>query len=87
MEFQELSTIRAGYNDPYRAGSLRGFIQPRVIFDPTNRKHLEEYAAFLKHNRWVNNCPFLCEDPWTDIPAMINYKIAVHHLRKRINDR
>ena len=46
--------------------------KPRVIFDPSNKKHLSDYASFLKYSNWKNGCRYLLEDPYMDIPTMIN---------------
>lgn len=63
----------------YRAKSY--YTKPRVIFDPSNHEHRLDYAMFLKYNGWRNGCPFLLEDPYEDIPTMINAKIAEASLR------
>lgn len=55
--------------------------KPRVIFDPSNHEHRLDYATFLKYNGWKEGCPFLLEEPYGDIPAMINAKIAEQSLR------
>ena len=54
--------------------------QPRVVFDATNKKHLKDYAEFLKYNNWKSGCRYLLEDPYMDIPTMINEKIVHHFL-------
>lgn len=51
----------------------------RVLFDPSNKKHMNDYAEFLRMKNWVNGCNYLLEDPYEDIPTMINEKI-VHHV-------
>ncbi len=84
MEFNT-QTIESGFTNNYRASLLHRFIKPRELFDPTNKKHIKEYALFLKTQRWKNNCPFYLEDPYTDIPAMINAKLAMHFLRKHVD--
>jgi hypothetical protein len=55
--------------------------KPRVIFDPNNHEHRLDYAAFLKYNGWRSGCPFLLEDPYEDIPTMINAKITENALK------
>lgn len=50
----------------------------RVKFDPTNVQHMLDYADFLKSNNWRHGCPYYLEDPYTDIPTMIQSKIAQH---------
>lgn len=52
----------------------------RVIFDPASHEHRLDYASFLKYNGWKNGCPFLLEDPYEDIPTMVNAKMAAHSL-------
>jgi hypothetical protein len=47
----------------------------RVIFDPKNLEHMRDYAQFVKNNNWKNGCNYLLEDPFHDIPSMINDKI------------
>lgn len=54
----------------------------REIFDPSNKDHLIDYAQFIKHYNWKNGCGYLLEDPFEDIPSMINYKIVEHFLAK-----
>lgn len=48
----------------------------RVLFDPRNRKHMLDFAKFVKYNGWKDGCDFYLEDPFTDIPSMIRSKIA-----------
>lgn len=55
--------------------------KPRVIFDPNNHEHRLDYASFLKYNGWRTGCPFLLEDPYEDIPTMINAKITENALK------
>ena len=54
--------------------------KPRVLFDPSNKKHLVDYAKFLKYSNWKDGCNYLLEDPYMDIPTMINEKIVNHFL-------
>lgn len=55
--------------------------KPRVMFDPNNHEHRLDYASFMKYNGWRNGCPFLLEDPYEDIPTMINAKITENALK------
>lgn len=55
--------------------------RPRVEFNASNHEHRLDYASFLKYNNWKGGCPFLLEDPYEDIPTMINAKITVEALR------
>ena len=63
----------------YRKSAIS--LAPRVVFNPANRKHLKEYALFVKTKNWQNGCNFLLEDPYTDIPSMINEKVVFHLLK------
>ena len=58
--------------------------KPRVAFDPGNRKHMIDFARFVKYNSWTNGCSYFLEDPFTDIPTMIRAKIADHTLSKLV---
>jgi hypothetical protein len=53
----------------------------RVEFDPKNKKHMTDFARFIKCNNWVEGCNYLLEDPYTDIPTMIYRKIAHNTLQ------
>lgn len=59
-------------------------VKPRVLFDPSNRKHMNDFARFVKYNTWGDGCPFLLEDPFGDIPTMIRAKIADYYIAKYI---
>ena len=48
----------------------------RVVFDPKNRKHMLDFARFVKYNNWSGGCSYYLEDPYSDIPTMIRAKIA-----------
>lgn len=63
----------------YRAKSYN--IKPRIIFDPDCYQHRLAYSIYLKYNGWKGGCPFLLEEPYGDIPTMINAKIAEAALR------
>lgn len=56
----------------------------RVQFDPSNKKHMLDFARFVKYNGWKNGCSYFLEDPYTDIPSMIRAKIADHTLSKLV---
>lgn len=61
----------------------RVYIQrPRVLFNPADENHLKDYAKFLKHSNWKEGCNYFLEDPYMDIPTMINEKIVNHFLSK-----
>lgn len=63
----------------YRAKSYNP--KPRIIFDPNCYQHRLAYAIYLRYNGWRDGCPFLLEDPYEDIPTMINAKITENTLR------
>jgi len=48
----------------------------RIQFNPKNKKHMLDFAKFVKYNNWKDGCDFYLEDPFTDIPSMIRSKIA-----------
>jgi len=56
----------------------------RVPFDPSNKKHMLDFAKFVKYNSWSDGCSYFLEDPFTDIPTMIRSKIADHTLSKLV---
>jgi len=51
-------------------------LKQRVQFNPKNKKHMLDFAKFVKYNNWKDGCDFYLEDPFTDIPSMIRSKIA-----------
>ena len=56
----------------------------RVMFDPSNSKHMLDFARFVKYNGWKNGCQYFLEDPFSDIPTMIRAKIADYTLSKLV---
>ena len=56
-------------------------INPRVTFDPSNVDHMREYAMFIRNNNWTNGCRFYLEDPYMDIPTMLNAKIVEYVMK------
>jgi hypothetical protein len=64
----------------------RSILAPRtrVPFDASNRKHMLDFARFVKYNSWVNGCSYFLEDHFTDIPTMIRFKIAEYTLSKLV---
>lgn len=58
--------------------------KPRVTFDPSNNKHMLDFARFVKYNNWKNGCAYYLEDPYSDIPSMIRAKIADYTLSKLV---
>lgn len=62
----------------YRKSLIRA--TERVVFDPANKQHRLDYARFLKYNNWKECCHYLLEDPYMDIPTMINDKLIAYFL-------
>lgn len=56
----------------------------RVPFNPGDRKHMLDFARYVKYNSWKHGCPYYLEDPYVDIPTMIRAKIAEHTLAKLV---
>jgi len=56
--------------------------ESKVYFNVKDRKHLQDYANFLKTSSWANGCKYILEFPFMDIPTMINCKITEHALKK-----
>lgn len=54
----------------------------RIQFEPSNEKHMLDFARFVKYNNWKDGCSYFLEDPYTDIPAMVRAKIADYALSK-----
>lgn len=53
----------------------------RKIFDPANKKDIEEYRHFVKHNQWKDGCPFFLDWPYLTVPDMIKDRITKHALK------
>ena len=47
---------------------------PKYLFDPKNKYHLNLFKYFLNENRWGTPCPFLLEEPYLTIPDMMKDK-------------
>jgi hypothetical protein len=43
-----------------------------------------DFAKFVKYNSWRDGCSYFLEDPFTDIPTMIRFKIAEYTLSKLV---
>jgi hypothetical protein len=56
----------------------------REIFDAENQEHVLDYASFIKYNSWKGGCNYLLEDPYMDIPTMINAKLVTHYLKEHL---
>ena len=55
-------------------------ISRRQTFNPNSKKHLREFAYFLKHNKWFGNCPFTIEWPHLTITDMVRTKLIDTYL-------
>lgn len=64
----------------YRKSKLNP--KQRVEFDPGNKDHMLDFAAYVKYNNWVDGCNYFLEEPYMDIPAMIQAKIAHYSVSK-----
>ena len=47
---------------------------PKYLFDPRNKYHINLFKYFIYENRWGAPCPFLLEEPYLDIPTMLKDK-------------
>ena len=54
---------------------------PRVIFNPANKQHRLDYAQFIKYNNWRTGCRFLLEEPYMNIPTLIQDKLVNYYLK------
>ena len=54
----------------------------RTPFNPTSKKHREEYKFFIENNKWKRGfCPFQVEWPALSVDHSINLKIVKHFLK------
>lgn len=54
---------------------------PRVVFDLSNKNHIDTYKKFLVNKSWKGGCPFQLEYPYLTIPDMIKDKLIRHFLK------
>jgi len=47
---------------------------PKYLFDPRNKQHINLFRYFLNEKRWGSPCPFLLEEPYLTIPDMMKDK-------------
>ena len=47
---------------------------PKYLFDPKNKYHINLLRYFITENRWGAPCPFLLEEPYLDRPTMLKDK-------------
>lgn len=52
----------------------------RRTFNPQDKNDMEEYAYFLKNQKWRNGCPFLLDWPYLTVPDMIKDRVVRQHL-------
>lgn len=53
----------------------------RKIFNPSDKKDIDEYKHFVMFNKWKNGCPFFLDWPYLSIPDMIKDRITKHALK------
>lgn len=54
----------------------------KVLFDVDNKAHVELFKGFMVNSKWGSDgCKFLLEEPYTNVPRMIEEKL----LRKFLN--
>lgn len=64
------------------ATRLDQIYRQRVLFDVNNKKHIDQYAKFLRDSKWeAPGCPFSLEYPWMSIPDMIKDKLVRKFLK------
>ncbi len=60
-------------------------IEP-VNFDAANTEHRMAFHSFVKYNTWSKSkTRFLLENPYVDIPSMIQNKLLNYYLTKEFN--
>jgi hypothetical protein len=61
-------------------------LKTKKQFDPGNYMHLIYYSSYVRNKGWreLGECPFILEEPFSNIVSMINHKIAVHAIKKYI---
>lgn len=59
------------------------FYRPHIMFDIENPVHRKAYFDFTQTGTW-SACPynFIVEDPYVDLPSMINTKMAKYYMNK-----
>jgi len=60
---------------------LSKVIRERHLFDPNNKKHLDEFKYFLVNNKWQGSCPFELTWPYLNVPDMIKDLIVNNYLK------
>jgi len=56
-------------------------VKDKVHFDPCNEDHIRDYAMFKKNSGWQNGCKYILEQPFFNIPSMIDSKLLEHFLK------
>lgn len=59
-------------------------VNDKVHFDPSNEDHIRDYAFFKKNSSWKNGCRYILEQPFFNIPSMIDNKLLHHFLKPYI---
>lgn len=52
----------------------------RITFDVTNEQHRAAYFHLLKYRKWIMH--FELEEPWLELPAMIERKLLNFYFDK-----
>ena len=56
-------------------------LKDKVHFDIADKSHMEIFKKFYTKKAWGGTgCPFVLEEPYTNIPVMIMDKIVKQHL-------
>ena len=56
-------------------------VYQRHHFDPSNKDDMRIVRKFLHNYKWENNCPFILEWPYEDVPYMLKTKITEYTLK------
>lgn len=56
------------------------------VFNAHAKEDLIEFGHFLTHTTWKTNCPFVLQDPYTNVPDMIRSQIIAAHISNLINN-
>lgn len=59
-------------------------VRNKVYFDPSNEDHIRDYAFFKKNSAWQNGCNYILEQPFFNIPSMIDRKLLEYFLKPYI---
>lgn len=56
-------------------------VHDRRIFNPADKKDVEDYRYFVVNGKWKNGCPFYLDWPYLTVPDMIKDRISRHALK------